>query len=50
LVARAGVTTFPVAQRAQHELKSSNIIGVVLNAVDKPPILGNYYGYGSDKE
>jgi capsular exopolysaccharide synthesis family protein len=50
LVARAGVTTFPVAQRAQHELKSSNIIGFVLNAVDKPPILGNYYGYGGNKE
>lgn len=43
LVARAGVTTFPVAQRAQYELKASNIIGVVLNAVDKPAITESYY-------
>jgi protein-tyrosine kinase len=43
LVARSGITTFPVAQRAQQELKASNIIGFVLNAVDKPPMSGNYY-------
>ncbi len=43
LVARAGVTTFPVAQRAQYELKASNIIGFVLNAVDKPAITESYY-------
>jgi protein-tyrosine kinase len=50
LVARAGVTTFPVAQRAQHELKASNIIGFVLNAVDKPSMTGDYGGYGSKQE
>jgi protein-tyrosine kinase len=50
LVARSGVTTFPVAQRAQHELKASNIIGFVLNAVDKPPMIGNYYRYDSKNE
>jgi protein-tyrosine kinase len=43
LVARSGVTTFPDAQRAQQELKASNIIGFVLNAVDKPPMSGSYY-------
>jgi capsular exopolysaccharide synthesis family protein len=43
LVARAGVTTFPIAQRAQYELKASNIIGFVLNAVDTSPITESYY-------
>lgn len=43
LVARAAVTTFPVAQRAQYELKASNILGFVLNAVDKPAITESYY-------
>ena len=43
LVARSGVTTFPVAQRAQQELKAANVIGFVLNAVDKPQMSGNYY-------
>jgi protein-tyrosine kinase len=54
LVARGGVTKFPVAQRAQSELKASNILGFVLNAVDKPAQAGAYYGYGygydADKE
>jgi capsular exopolysaccharide synthesis family protein len=51
LVARSGITTFPVAQRAQQELKASNIIGFVLNAVDKPPMSGSYYyRYESKKE
>jgi capsular exopolysaccharide synthesis family protein len=43
LVARSGVTTFPVAQRAQQELKASNVIGFVLNAVETPTINGSYY-------
>ncbi|MGC9199363.1 MAG: CpsD/CapB family tyrosine-protein kinase [Acidobacteriaceae bacterium] len=43
LVARSGVTTFPEAQRAQHELKAANVIGFVLNAADKLPMSGNYY-------
>lgn len=46
LVARGGVTKFPVAQRAQSELKASNILGFVLNAVDKKTQVGGYYGYG----
>ncbi len=46
LVARAGVTKFPIAQRAQSELKASHILGFVLNAVLEAPELGGYYGYG----
>jgi capsular exopolysaccharide synthesis family protein len=45
LVARGGVTKFPVAQRAQSELKASNILGFVLNAVHETPEIGGYYGY-----
>jgi capsular exopolysaccharide synthesis family protein len=45
LVARGGVTKFPVAQRAQSELKASNILGFVLNAVQETPEVGGYYGY-----
>jgi capsular exopolysaccharide synthesis family protein len=45
LVARGGVTKFPVAQRAQSELKASNILGFVLNAVHETPEVGGYYGY-----
>jgi capsular exopolysaccharide synthesis family protein len=45
LVARAEVTKFPVAQRAQSELKASHILGFVLNAVHEAPEIGGYYGY-----
>ncbi len=45
LVARGGVTKFPVAQRAASELKASNILGFVLNAVQEQPQVGSYYGY-----
>ncbi len=50
LVARGGVTKFPVAQRAQSELKASNVLGFVLNAVQETPEVGNYYGYESIKQ
>jgi protein-tyrosine kinase len=50
LVARGGVTKFPVAQRAQAELKASNILGFVLNAVENQPQVGTYYGYDAEKE
>jgi capsular exopolysaccharide synthesis family protein len=49
LVARGGVTKFPVAQRAQSELKASNILGFVLNAVQETPEVGSYYGYDATK-
>ena len=45
LVARGGVTKYPVAQRATAELKSSNLLGFVLNAVLDQPQVGSYYGY-----
>ena len=50
LVARGGVTKFPVAQRAASELKASNILGFVLNAVQDKPQVGDYYGYNANKE
>ena len=49
LVARGGVTKFPIAQRAQSELKASNILGFVLNAVEDVPHVGGYYGYYNTK-
>src|SRR6202046_3226795 len=49
LVARGGVTKFPIAQRAQSELKAANILGFVLNAVEEAPQVGGYYGYDSNK-
>jgi protein-tyrosine kinase len=47
LVARSGVTKYPAAQRALIELKASNILGFVLNAVETMPLTGGYYGYES---
>jgi capsular exopolysaccharide synthesis family protein len=50
LVARCGVTKYPVTQRAIAELKASKVLGLVLNAVKNPPVSGGYYGYdGYDK-
>jgi protein-tyrosine kinase len=50
LVARAGVTKFPVAQRAQSELKASHILGFVLNAVVEAPEVGGYYSYDAKSQ
>lgn len=47
LVVRGGVTKYEIAQRAQQELKATNIVGVVLNAVEGAPLTGGYYGYDS---
>ena len=50
LVARGGTTKYEAAQRALAELKASNVLGFVLNAVENPPVTGGYYGYdGYDK-
>jgi len=38
-----------VAQRAQSELKASNVLGFVLNAVHEAPQVGSYYGYDANK-
>lgn len=45
MVARGGVTKLEAAQRSLAELKSSRILGVVLNAVDSPSSSDGYYGY-----
>jgi protein-tyrosine kinase len=50
LVARGGVTKFPIAQRAQSELKASNVLGFVLNAVEDTPQVGSYYGYDATQQ
>jgi protein-tyrosine kinase len=50
LVARGGITKFPVAQRAQSELKASKILGFVLNAVHEAPQIGSYYGYDAKND
>lgn len=50
LVARGGITKFPVAQRTQSELKASKILGFVLNAVHEAPQVGSYYGYDANHE
>lgn len=46
LVVRAAVTPYEMAQRAQNEFKSANLLGVVLNGSTEAPPEG-YYGYGS---
>lgn len=45
LVARGGRTEYSMAQKAMAELKSSRVIGIVLNAVDNAPFTNSYYGY-----
>ncbi|HXC95524.1 MAG TPA: CpsD/CapB family tyrosine-protein kinase [Edaphobacter sp.] len=50
LVARSGVTKFPVAQRAQSELKAAHILGFVLNAVIEAPEVGGYYSYDAKSQ
>jgi protein-tyrosine kinase len=50
LVAREGVTKFPIAQRAQSELKASNVLGFVLNAVHDAPQVDGYYGYEAARQ
>jgi protein-tyrosine kinase len=47
LVARMGVTKYPVAQRAQSEMKSAKVLGFVLNGAVKYSNPGTYYGYDS---
>jgi capsular exopolysaccharide synthesis family protein len=53
LVVRAGSTPAEVAQKTCKQLESKNVIGVVLNAVEKKHSSSNYYGeygYGQDKK
>lgn len=45
LVVRAGVTPAPTVQRARQELRSRNVVGVLLNAVQQTHLYGSYYYY-----
>ena len=46
LVVRAKSTPSAMAQRARQELRKSNVIGVVLNAVEDVDSYGAYYSHG----
>ena len=50
-VVRAGSTDFEMAIKASSEFRAKNLLGVVLNRVDKGDSYnGYYYGYGSQHE
>jgi protein-tyrosine kinase len=50
-VVRAGSTDYEVAQRAAGEFRSEDLLGVVLNRVDKNESYGDYYyGYSGESE
>jgi len=46
LVVRSKSTPSAMAQKARQELRKSNVIGVVLNAVEKVDSYGGPYSYG----
>jgi capsular exopolysaccharide synthesis family protein len=48
LVARAGSTPYAVAQKTQHALSNSRLLGFVLNAVSGAPRNDPYYSYYYD--
>ena len=50
-VVRAGSTDFEVAQKASSEFREKNLLGVVLNRVDRTETYSSYYyGYTGEKE
>lgn len=50
-VVRAGTTDFEVAQKASSEFREKNLLGVVLNRVDRAETYNSYYyGYSGEKE
>jgi capsular exopolysaccharide synthesis family protein len=51
-VVRAGATDFELAEKASAEFRDKNLLGVVLNRVEKSDSYGDYYyyGYGSERE
>ncbi len=50
-VVRAGATDFEMATKASAEFRDKNLLGVVLNRVDKGDSYGSYYyGYGSHQD
>jgi len=44
-VVRAGATDYEMAQKAAAEFENKNLLGVVLNRVDKAGAYGTYYAY-----
>ena len=50
-VVRAGSTEFELVEKASSEFRDKNLLGVVLNRVEKSDAYGDYYysGYGSPK-
>jgi capsular exopolysaccharide synthesis family protein len=51
-VVRAGATDFELAEKASAEFRDKNLLGVVLNRIEKSNAYGDYYyyGYGSERE
>lgn len=50
-VIRAGTTDYEVAERASEEFREKNLLGVVLNRVEKQESYGGYYyGYPAEKQ
>ena len=50
-VVRAGYTDFELAEKASSEFHDKNLLGVVLNCVEKSESYGEYYyGYPNEKE
>jgi receptor protein-tyrosine kinase len=51
-VVRAGTTDFELAAKASSEFQDKNLLGVVLNRVERSDSYGDYYyyGYGSDRD
>ncbi|HEY2120392.1 MAG TPA: CpsD/CapB family tyrosine-protein kinase [Candidatus Acidoferrum sp.] len=50
-VVRAGYTDFELAEKASTEFHEKNLLGVVLNCVEKSESYGEYYyGYGAEKD
>jgi len=49
-VVRAGATDFERVQKASAEFHEKNLLGVVLNRVDKADSYGDYYYYGSEND
>jgi Mrp family chromosome partitioning ATPase len=50
-VVRAGSTDFELAEKAAAEFHEKNLLGVVLNRVERSDTYGDYYysGYGSQR-
>jgi len=48
-VVRAGETSYEIAKKASSEFRDKNLIGVVMNQVDKSQSRGDYY-YNAEKK